>query len=132
LGLLTYGFLQMQEIKSTVTTALNDKTVSDHILKMYRIELVLVPVILGVGTVAMTFFTWKLRAEFSWSIYKNISADLQMKRRYLTYQVRCWDSLFVSFWGGSRKLISLGLYCPLEIRFLLCVWKSTSDSPCCL
>jgi hypothetical protein len=89
LGLLTYGFLQMQEIKSTVTTVLNDKTVSDHILKMYRIELVLVPVILGVGTVAMTFFTWKLRAEFSWSIYKNISADLQMKRRYLTYQVRC-------------------------------------------
>ncbi|OGE56425.1 hypothetical protein PENARI_c003G03025 [Penicillium arizonense] len=87
LGLLTYGFLQMHEINSTVTTALNDKTVSDHLLKIYRIELVLVPVILGVGTVAMTFFTWKLRAEFSWSIYKNISADLQMKRRYLTYQV---------------------------------------------
>jgi hypothetical protein len=88
LGLLTYGFLQMQEIQSTISDMVNDKKLSTHLLKLYRVELIIVPVILGVGTVCMVFLTWKLRAEFSWSIYKNISADLQMKRRYVTYQVR--------------------------------------------
>lgn len=78
----------MQEIKTTISGMVQDKTLSNHLLELYRIELVIVPVILGVGTVCMIFLTWKLRAEFSWSIYKNISADLQMKRRYFTYQVR--------------------------------------------
>ncbi|KAJ5767100.1 uncharacterized protein N7511_004716 [Penicillium nucicola] len=107
LGLLTYGFLQMQEIKSTVRTALNDQAVSDQLLHTFRIEIVLVPIILGVCTIAMTFFTWKLRAEFSWSIYKNISADLQMKRRYLTYQVYIallkFDFFFV--FGSQLQII---------------------------
>jgi hypothetical protein len=42
----------------------------------------------GVGSVLMTFVAWKLYDEFAWTIYKHISADLRMKRRYLTYQVR--------------------------------------------
>ncbi|KAJ5794113.1 hypothetical protein N7457_000712 [Penicillium paradoxum] len=87
LGLLTYGFIQMQEIKVTISSLVTDKILSNHLQDLYRVELILVPVILGIGTVCMAFFTWKLRAEFSWSIYKNISADLQMKRRYFTYQV---------------------------------------------
>jgi hypothetical protein len=49
--------------------------------------LMLVPIILGVAASIMMGVTWKLRAEFSWSIYKNISADLQMNRRYYVYQV---------------------------------------------
>lgn len=89
LGLLAYGFLQMEEINRTISNFAKDKDFSDHLQDLYRVEIILVPVILGVGTVCMTFFTWKLRAEFSWSIYKNISADLQMKRRYFTYQVCC-------------------------------------------
>jgi hypothetical protein len=108
LGLLTYGFLQMQEIRTTVSSMVNDKKLSNHLLEIYQIELVIVPVILGVGTVCMIFFTWKLRAEFSWSIYKNISADLQMKRRYFTYQVCECDScpggiLLLAVWTNSRR-----------------------------
>jgi hypothetical protein len=93
LGLFTYGILQMQEIKDTISV-LTDENFSDRLQKFHHIEIILVPVFLGIGTVCMIFFTWKLRAEFSWSIYKNISADLQMKRRYFTYQVslcRCWS-----------------------------------------
>lgn len=84
----------MQEIQSTISSMVNNKTFSDHLLEVYRIELIIVPVILGVGTVCMILFTWKLRAEFSWSIYKNISADLQMKRRYFVYQVCGWVLFF--------------------------------------
>jgi hypothetical protein len=88
LGLLTYGILQMKEIKDTITILVKDATLSNNIWVMYRPELIVVPVCLGVGTTIMTFVTWKLRAEFSWSIYKNISADLQLNRRYTIYQVR--------------------------------------------
>ncbi|KAJ5461572.1 uncharacterized protein N7458_003124 [Penicillium daleae] len=86
-GLFTYGILQMKEIKETVTEVVADTTRSDKIWGMYQIELILVPVFLGLGTAIMIFVTWKLRAEFSWSIYKDISADLRMNRRYTVYQV---------------------------------------------
>lgn len=87
-GLFTYGILQMGEIKKTVIEVVADTARSNKILGMYQIELILVPVFLGLGTAIMIFVTWKLRAEFSWSIYKDISADLQMNRRYTVYQVR--------------------------------------------
>ena len=100
----------MQEIKSTISSMVNNKKLSNHLLKLYRVELIMVPVILGVGTVCMVFFTWKLRAEFSWSIYKNISADLQMKRRYFTYQVRG---------SGPTDLLFLGVNWPFQVYIAL-------------
>ncbi|KAJ5734886.1 uncharacterized protein N7483_000011, partial [Penicillium malachiteum] len=87
LGLTAYGVLQMQEIEPTLKSMMADALIETRLLHLYRAVLILVPIILAIGTLCMTFLTWKLRAEFSWSIYKNISADLQMKRRYLTYQV---------------------------------------------
>jgi hypothetical protein len=48
---------------------------------------ILIPCVLLVGTIVLAFITRKLYDEFAWSIYKHISADLRMKRRYLTYQV---------------------------------------------
>jgi hypothetical protein len=35
----------------------------------------------------MSAIAWKLYDEFAWTIYKHISADLRMKRRFLTFQV---------------------------------------------
>jgi hypothetical protein len=35
----------------------------------------------------MSFIAWKLYDEFAWTIYKHISADLRMKRRFLTFQI---------------------------------------------
>ncbi|KAJ5608672.1 hypothetical protein N7528_009239 [Penicillium herquei] len=87
LGLTAYGVLQMQEIRPTLESMMADSLIDMRLLHLYRAVLILVPIILAIGTLCMTFLTWKLRAEFSWSIYKNISADLQMKRRYFTYQV---------------------------------------------
>lgn len=49
--------------------------------------LVASPCVIAVFTVGLTFIAWKLYDEFAWTIYKHISADLRMKRRYLTYQV---------------------------------------------
>ena len=49
--------------------------------------LIAMPCVIAVGTLAMSFVARKLYDEFAWTIYKHISADLRMKRRYLTYQV---------------------------------------------
>lgn len=49
--------------------------------------IVAVSCIIALGTVIMSYVTWKLYQEFSWVIYKHISADLRMKHRFLVYQV---------------------------------------------
>jgi hypothetical protein len=55
-----------------------------HDLRPYLLS---VPIIIGFFTVVMSFVAWKLYDEFAWTIYKHISADLRMKRRFLTFQV---------------------------------------------
>ncbi|KAJ9484522.1 hypothetical protein VN97_g8850 [Penicillium thymicola] len=118
-GLFAFGILQMQEINDTIAT-LSDQSLSDHLQELYKIELILVPVFLGTGTLCMSFFTWKLRAEFSWSIYKNISADLQMKRRYFVYQVYIallkFDFFFVF---GSQLQILLVVFQAQDMDFII-------------
>ncbi|KAJ5859388.1 hypothetical protein N7534_004665 [Penicillium rubens] len=119
-GLFTYGLLQMNEIKDTISSSTN-KDFGDRLKDVYHIEIIIVPVILGVGTVCMSFFTWKLRAEFSWSIYKNVSADLQMKRRYFTYQVYIallkFDFFFV--FGTQLQILLVIFQAPEDMDFVV-------------
>lgn len=49
--------------------------------------LIAIPCVLGLCTILMSIVAWKLYDEFAWTIYKHISADLRMKRRYLTFQI---------------------------------------------
>ncbi|KAJ5589008.1 hypothetical protein N7537_011686 [Penicillium hordei] len=118
-GLFAFGILQMREIKDTIGT-LTDQDLSNRLQDLYKIELILVPVFLGIGTLCMSFFTWKLRGEFSWSIYKNISADLQMKRRYFVYQVYIallkFDFFFVF---GSQLQILLVVFQARDFDFII-------------
>lgn len=95
----------MKEIQTIIGTMVKNKHLGNDFVRVYQIELIIVPVILGVGTVCMILFTWKLRAEFSWSIYKNISADLQMKRRYLTYQVRGYYATALAIVFGINSFV---------------------------
>jgi hypothetical protein len=116
----------MKEIRETIS-GLSISEASGNILwKHYQIELILIPVFIGVCTIAMIFVTWRLRAENSWNIYQSMSADLQMNRRYFTYQVG------IPFLKDVRILANLvpGLYCPTEIRFLLHI-RHTTPSPTC-
>ena len=80
-ALLIYAAVQMDQIGKT-----GDPIALEvyHDTKPY---LIAIPCILALGTVLMTFVARKLYDEFAWTIYKHISADLRMKRRYLTFQV---------------------------------------------
>lgn len=87
LGLLVYAAVQYDQINRAVET-LNLKTeIAPEFGHNVQPLLVAVPCVLALGTVAFSIVAWKLYDEFAWTIYKHISADLRLKRRYLVYQV---------------------------------------------
>jgi uncharacterized RDD family membrane protein YckC len=49
--------------------------------------LIAVPCVIGFAMILLMGITWKLFDEFGWTIYKHIGASVQMRRRYLVYQI---------------------------------------------
>lgn len=88
-GLLVYAAVQWTQIQDAVDDLLRMKDIDPSVKKTARPYLIAVPCVIALGTVLMSVVAWKLYDEFAWTIYKHISADLRMKRRYLTFQVGC-------------------------------------------
>ncbi|KAJ5086021.1 hypothetical protein N7532_010792 [Penicillium argentinense] len=86
-GLLIYGAVQVEQINTAVTVLHQSHRIALEVWGESKPFLVIIPCIVGIGSILMTFVAWKLYDEFAWTIYKHISADLRMKRRYLTYQI---------------------------------------------
>ncbi|KAJ5888906.1 hypothetical protein N7495_008947 [Penicillium taxi] len=120
LGLFAYGIVQTHEVRETMLSLAVDVSESAHLWRLYRIGLIVVPVLLGIATIAMSFVTWKLRAEFAWYIYKDISADLQMNRHYFIYQVYIallkFDFFFIF---GSQLQILLAIKSSRNFDFII-------------
>lgn len=94
-GLLIYAAVQWIQIQDAVNALLytsGGPFIDIGVKHSIRPYLIAVPCIIGLGTVLMSVVAWKLYDEFAWTIYKHISADLRMKRRYLTFQVCCAPS----------------------------------------
>lgn len=88
LALLIYAAIQMTQIDEAVETlASNGPEIDPTVEAAVRPFLIAIPCIIAIGTIAMSIVARKLYDEFAWTIYKHISADLRMKKRYLTYQV---------------------------------------------
>lgn len=87
-ALLVYASVQMTQIHDAVFN-LDGKGQIDSgaVWDTTKPYLTAVPCIIALGFVLMSVVAWKLYDEFAWMIYKHISADLRMKRRYLTFQV---------------------------------------------
>lgn len=86
-GLLIYGAVQVRQIKNAVSVLADMDKISPVVWAESEPFLIIIPCIVALGSLLMTFVAWKLYDEFAWTIYKHISADLRMKRRYLTYQI---------------------------------------------
>ena len=86
-GLLIYGSVQMSQIKDAIKSLAEDDYIRENVWSDTQPFLIAIPIIIAVGTVLLAGCAWKLYDEFAWTIYKRISADLRMKRRYLQYQV---------------------------------------------
>ncbi|KAF2234103.1 hypothetical protein EV356DRAFT_447289 [Viridothelium virens] len=86
-GMLIYAAVQVGQINDAVAGLGRMNDVDPALWHDVRPYLIAVPCVLGLGTVVMAFLAWKLYDEFAWKIYKHISADLRLKRRYLVYQI---------------------------------------------
>lgn len=87
LGLLVYAAVQYDQIDRAVDVLDIAREIRPDFGHDVKPFLVAVPCVLALGTVAFSIVAWKLYDEFAWTIYKHISADLRLKRRYLVYQV---------------------------------------------
>ncbi|KFY21662.1 hypothetical protein V493_07221 [Pseudogymnoascus sp. VKM F-4281 (FW-2241)] len=91
LGILIYSAVQVSQIKEAVWDLyLSSPSYLEEGQLLWPVihpHLIAVPVVIGVGTVVMSAIAYKLYGEFAWTIYKHISADLRMKRRFLTFQI---------------------------------------------
>ena len=86
-GLLLYGAVQMSQIKDAVLQLSREDALDSDTWAETKGFLIAIPCIIAFMTCLMVICAWKLYDEFAWTIYKHISADLRMKRRYLTFQV---------------------------------------------
>lgn len=86
-GILLYAGIQFDQIDDAIKSLIRQKFIVFNFWHTIKPMLIALPVLMGVFTVLFAFIAWKLYDEFAWTIYKHISADLRMKRRYLTYQV---------------------------------------------
>jgi hypothetical protein len=89
MGMLIYAAIQYDQINKAIDGLFVQGYVKPNTTVWQDIQpyLVAVPCIIALFTVVMSVIAWKLYDEFAWTIYKHISADLRMKRRYLTFQV---------------------------------------------
>ena len=87
--MLIYAAIQYAQIEKAIDALVPENIdPSNQIWDLLRPYLLSVPCIIAFFTLVMSFEAWKLYDEFAWTIYKHISADLRMKRRFLTFQVR--------------------------------------------
>ncbi|KAF2100599.1 hypothetical protein NA57DRAFT_35924 [Rhizodiscina lignyota] len=87
LGILVYTAIEMDQVHDAVVSLLGMNKIVPTFWNNTQPYLIAVPCVVGLVTLCMAFISWKLYDEFAWTIYKQISADLRMKRRYLIYQI---------------------------------------------
>lgn len=102
-GLLVYASVQWIQIQDAIRDLEAKNFIELSVAGTTKPVLTAVPCVIAFGTVLMSVVAWKLYDEFAWTIYKHISADLRMKRRYLTFQARgpparveSWTQLIMS------------------------------------
>ena len=120
LALLVYAAVQMDQIKDAVLSLVAQVTavgpdIDISVWETTKPFLVAIPCVLALGTFLMSIVAWKLYDEFAWTIYKHISADLKMKRRYLTFQVCSIPRLLLRLLHDVSDQVRPDLYCSSEI-----------------
>jgi hypothetical protein len=121
-GMLIYSGVQIAQVKEAVDTLIyppggGEPQITPDIWEKLYWFLLACPCVIALGTILLSGVAWKLYHEFAWTIYKNISADLRLKRRYLTFQVS-YDFLADTRAEHPTDLLP-DLHRSPQVRFLL-------------
>ncbi|KAE9982028.1 hypothetical protein EG328_011270 [Venturia inaequalis] len=114
LAVLVYTAIQFDQILDAADSLVNLNFLRPEYWSNVMPFLITVPVVVGIGTICLAFVAWKLYGEFAWSIYKQISADLRMKKRFLVYQIYIALLKFDFF-----------LFLGFEVQFLIIVQNTS-------
>jgi len=87
LAILVYTSIQGDQIDDAFQYLLGKRLIDEGFWDDVRPYLIAIPIITAAGTVCLAGIAWKLYEEFAWTIYKQISADVRMKNRFLIYQI---------------------------------------------
>lgn len=87
--MLVYSAIQGDQIRDADLQLQSGGDLVQNLLVWQSIKryLITIPIVIAVVSVLMSIAAWRLYDEFAWTIYKHISADVKMKRRYLAFQV---------------------------------------------
>jgi len=93
--LCLYGILQEVQINDAITvlklvikpTAQGGADSGSELETNMKNRTYAIPALLGVGSLFISFIGWKLYHEFAWTIYKHVSADLQLRKRYMMFEI---------------------------------------------
>lgn len=92
MALFVYTIIQIDQIASSIAelqakNAFTEDAMDNNFWALARPFLITIPVIIGVTTIALGYFSYQLYREFAWDILKQIGADYRMKKRFLHYQI---------------------------------------------
>lgn len=99
LASMLYAAIQRDQIRDAFNPI--DGWAAEDFLDTTSPFLVAVPCVIAAATMLLGFVAWKLYNEFAWTIYKHISADLRLKRRYLAFQVGHSSAREIRVSGGK-------------------------------
>lgn len=89
LALMVYTVIQIDQIKEALGPDLVKDIAVWGTSSGASIEpwLILIPVVIGLSVLLLSYFAYRLYEEFGWTIYKHIGADLAMRRHYMAFQI---------------------------------------------
>jgi hypothetical protein len=130
-GMVIYSGVQIAQVKEAIDGLIKNvegdgiPQIEPDIWDKLHWFLLACPCVIALGTILLSGVAWKLYHEFAWTIYKNISADLRLKRRYLTFQVSCHFA--VVLFSYEHPLTSQSRFTSLSSSS---TFSSSSPSPC--
>ena len=86
-GIVIYTGIQKDQVYQSYTELQKLHFIPVDYWSEVQGALTALPCLIALFTIIVAFLAWKLYQEFGWKIYKQIGADLRMKRRFLVYQV---------------------------------------------
>jgi hypothetical protein len=115
IAILVYTSIQGDQIEDAYDRLLLKNLIYEEFWPDVKPYLTALPIITAVGSLVLTGIAWKLYEEFAWTIYKQISADVRMKNRFLLYQVR-WKQCGIAETTTNSPRVDL--HRPPEVRLL--------------